>query len=763
MNRPQPSPERLTGSIERVTFHNSDNGFAVLKVAIGNHPALTTVVGHLASAITGEFIEATGRWVVNKEHGRQFKAEVVRTTHPATPEGIERYLASGLIKGIGPVFAAKQVGAFGTQVFEIVENTPDRLSELDGIGPLRQKRITESWQEQRIVRQIMVFLHQHGLGTARAVRVYKTYGDDAIGTVKGNPYRLARDIRGIGFKTADQLAERLGIDRASPLRARAGVAHVLQEATTEGHCAFPETELIQRATQLLGIEETVVQAALAHEIGEGRLVRDRVADQSWVYLASLHRAETELASIIAGLLRGDHPLPGIDLAKALTWVEDQVGLSLATTQREAIKLAARNKVLIITGGPGVGKTTIVDSILRVFSAKGLRCLLCAPTGRAAKRMSEATGRQAKTIHRLLEFDPARFAFKRNTSNPLVADLVLIDEVSMVDLPLAYAVMQAVPKEAALILVGDVDQLPSVGPGRVLADLIGSGVVPTVRLTEVFRQASESSIIRAAHQVNAGQLPHLRETEAERDFYFAKADDPDSAADLLVRVVTERIPERFGFDPTRDVQVLTPMHRGVLGTRNLNQVLQTRLNPPHSSKTEIERFGYVYRVGDKVLQLENDYGKDVFNGDLGFVVKVDLIESEVTVDFDGRNVVYDVGELDELIPAYAMSIHKSQGSEFPAVVIPVHTQHYVMLQRNLLYTGITRGKRLVVLVGTERAVAIAVKRADARRRNSGLEWRLARSTMGSGQVQESLMNAHIHGHSGVNPHQPIRAATGGDTV
>lgn len=690
--------------------------------------------------------------MVDKEHGQQFKAEVIRTTHPATPEGIEKYLASGLIKGIGPVLAAKLVGAFGIQVFEIIEDHPDRLSELHGIGPKRQERITESWREQRVVRQIMIFLHQHGLGTARAVRVYKTYGDDAIGAVKENPYRLAHDIRGIGFKTADQLAERLGIDRQSPLRARAGVAYVLHELTTEGHCAFPEPELIKKATALLGIEEGVVRAALAHEIGEGRLVRDQVADDPWIYLASLHRAETQLASVIRRLLLGNHPLPRIDVDKALAWVEGQVGLTLANTQKDAVGLATRHKVLIITGGPGVGKTTIVDSILRIFSAKGLRCLLCAPTGRAAKRMSEATGQAAKTIHRLLEFDPASFAFKRNATNPLEADLILIDEVSMVDLPLAYAMLRAVPHDAAVILVGDVDQLPSVGPGMVLADLIASGVVPTVRLTEVFRQAAQSSIIQAAHRVNAGKMPRLRTADAEGDFYFAAADDPEVAADLLIRIVSERIPKRFNFDPIRDVQVLTPMHRGVLGARNLNQVLQAKLNPPHPSRAETERFGYTYRVGDKVLQLENDYSKDVFNGDLGSVVKVDLVDSEVSVDFDGRQVTYDFGELDELVPAYAMSIHKSQGSEFPAVVIPVHTQHYIMLQRNLLYTGITRGKRLVVLVGTERAIAIAVRRADARRRYSGLEWRLARSTPNSVRHRGSGVDSDSRAKTGANLHR-----------
>ena len=723
MNTTTTSLESLSGSIERVTFHNPDNGFAVLKTTVRGRRDIVTVVGHLALAVPGEYIEATGRWVVDREHGQQFKAESLRTTHPATPEGIEKYLGSGLVKGIGPTFAARLVEAFGTNVFEIIEHEPERLRDVPGIGPTRRDRITKGWHEQRVVREIMVFLQGHGVGTLRAVRIYKTYGEDAIGIVKQNPYRLADDIRGIGFKTADQLAERLGIDRDSPFRARAGVTHSLHELTKQGHCAFPENGLAEKAVELLGTDEAIVQAAIDHGLGEGKLVRETINGDPVVYLASLHQAETKLASRIRTLQDGSHPLPAIDIEKALTWVEGQVGLSLAPAQREAVRLATSQKVLIITGGPGVGKTTIVDSILKIFAAKGLRCLLCAPTGRAAKRLSETTGRKAKTIHRLLEFDPSSYAFKRKAENPLNADLVLVDEVSMMDLPLAHAMIQAVPQNAALILVGDVDQLPSVGPGSVLSDMIDSGVVPTVRLTEIFRQAAQSQIVHAAHRVNAGYIPNLSRPEGESDFYFAAADEPEAASELLVRIVTERIPNRFGLDPIREVQVLTPMNRGVLGARNLNQVLQARLNPPSKAKAEVERFGYTYRTGDKVLQIENDYGKDVFNGDIGAVAKVDGPESELSVDYDGRIVTYDFGELDELVPSYAITIHKSQGSEFPAIVIPVHTQHYVMLQRNLLYTGITRGKRLVVLVGTPKAVAIAVKRAESGQRFTALRDRL----------------------------------------
>ncbi len=716
--------EALAGSIERVTFHNPDSGFAVLRLKVKGRIDLITVIGHLPSAAAGEYVEAEGWWVIDKEYGQQFKAATMRTTHPSSPEGIEKYLGSGFIKGIGPHFAKELVQTFGEQVFEIIEKQPERLTEVRGIGVTRQERITKSWHDQRVVREIMVFLQGHGVGTARAVRIYKTYGDDAIGIVKQNPYRLAYDIKGIGFKIADELAARLGVDKSSPQRARAGVGYALQQLTTEGHCAFPEEGLAKKAVELLGIDEAIICAAIDHEIGEGRLVRDQIGEENCIYLAALYHAETQLAARIKRLAAGKHPLPTINIEKALVWVEKQVGLQLAQAQLAAVALAATSKVLIVTGGPGVGKTTIVNSILKIFTAKQLSCVLCAPTGRAAKRMTEATGCEAKTIHRLLEFDPESWGFKRNANNPLEADLVLVDEVSMMDLPLAYALVQAVPANAALILVGDVDQLPSVGPGAVLSDMIGSEAVPTVRLTEVFRQAAQSQIIQAEYNVNSGQMPNLRPPESQSDFYFVQAEEPDKAMECLVHVVTERIPQRFGFNPINDIQVLTPMNRGDLGARNLNQLLQAKLNPPQDGKPQVERFGYCYRMGDKVLQTENDYNKDVFNGDLGIVAKVDLGESELSVDYDGRVVVYDFGELDELVPAYAMSIHKSQGSEFPAVVIPVHTQHYMMLQRNLLYTGITRGKRLVVLVGMPKAVAIAVKRADAVKRYSALRSRLS---------------------------------------
>ena len=719
-----PAVETLTGHVERVTFHNPDSGFAVLRVKATGRRDLVTLVGHLPSAVAGEDVEATGRWVVDKDHGAQFRAESIHTTHPHSPAGIERYLGSGLIKGIGPHFAKSLFESFGLQVFDVIEQFPSRLTEVRGIGPTRAERITTSWRDQRVIRDIMVFLQGHGLGTARAVRIYKTYNADAIGLVKQNPYRLATDIRGIGFKTADELAARLGIERNSPLRARAGIRYVLQRLTTEGHCYYPEDKLVQQAVDLLEIDATVITAALDHEIRERSLVRDAVTGEpARIYLNFLHYAECELAPRLKRLQSGAHPLPSVDTQKALAWVEQKVGLQLAEAQRAAVAMAARSKVLIITGGPGVGKTTIVNSILKILMAKQLRCVLCAPTGRAAKRLIEATGCGAKTIHRLLEFDPAKGTFKHNAERPLAADLVLVDEVSMIDLPLAYALLEAIPSQAALILVGDVDQLPSVGPGAVLGDLIASQAIPTVRLTEVFRQAAQSRIVQAAHAVNAGRMPRLDERDSASDFFFVPAEDPEVGVRCVVEVVAERIPRRFGFNPIGDIQVLTPMQRGVLGARHLNQALQARLNPGQDGQAAVERFGYTFRVGDRVLQTANNYGKDVFNGDLGVVAQVEMEESELQVDFDGRKVAYDFGELDELVTAYAMTIHKSQGSEFPAVVIPVHTQHYMMLHRNLLYTGITRGRKLVVVVGTPRAVAIAVKRGEARLRHAALRERL----------------------------------------
>ena len=721
--KPQAEPstqEVLAGLVERVTFHNEDNGFCVIRIKARGHRALVTVVGHAATIAAGEWITASGEWINDHTHGQQFKSRFMRTSAPTSIDGIEKYLGSGMIRGIGPVYAKKLVQAFGEKVFDTIEAEPDRLREVTGIGPVRAKRITDGWAEQKIVREIMVFLHSHGVGTARAVRIYKTYGADAIQVMTENPYRLARDIRGIGFKTADAIAMKLGIEKTAMIRIRAGISYALTEAMDEGHCGLPTEELAPLAVELLEVPKELVQTALDLELAEGTVIAATVGETPCVFLGGLYRAERVIAERILNLANGKLPWPYIDPEKALPWVEKKTGLSLAPSQVTAIRLALLSKVLVITGGPGVGKTTIVNSILRILNAKDVNLLLCAPTGRAAKRMTEATAFEAKTIHRLLEVDPKGGGFKRNADNPLECDLLVVDETSMVDVMLMQALMRAAPDNAAILIVGDIDQLPSVGPGQVLADIIASQAVPVVRLTEVFRQAAQSRIITSAHRINQGLIPDLAKPDGDTDFYFVQAADPETAVPRIVDLVKTRIPKRFGLDPIRDIQVLCPMNRGGVGARSLNIELQKALNP--AGERKVERFGWTFAPGDKVMQIENDYDKEVYNGDIGYIDDVDPDASELTASFDGRAVAYGFGELDTLVPAYAATIHKSQGSEYPAVVIPVLTQHYAMLQRNLLYTGVTRGKRLVVLVGQKKAVAIAVKNVSGRRRWSKLrEW------------------------------------------
>ena len=716
--------EPLSGLVERVTFHSPETGFCVLRVKVRGQRDLVTVVGHAASISAGEFVQAAGVWVNDRSHGLQFKADFLRATPPTTAEGIEKYLGSGLIKGIGSVYAKKLVKAFGDAVFDVIEQEPDKLRQVTGIGPKRAQRIIAGWADQKVIREIMVFLHSHGVGTSRAVRIFKTYGPDAIQLITENPYRLARDIRGIGFKTADAVAARLGIEKTAMIRARAGISYALAEATDQGHCGLPTAQLIPLAAKLLEIDPAIIEDALALELREGTVIADTLADEPCVFLTGLYRAEQAIADRLRRLAAGRVPWPPIDAAKAIPWAEGKAGITLADSQREALRQALSSKLLVITGGPGVGKTTLVNSILTILKAKDVSIALAAPTGRAAKRLSESTGMEAKTIHRLLETDPQAGGFKRDETNPLDCDLLVVDETSMVDVPLMNALLRAVPPRAALLLVGDVDQLPSVGPGQVLGDVIGCGAVPVVRLTEIFRQAATSRIIVNAHRINAGQMPDWPNPNSgagdESDFYFVEAATPEIGVAKLIEIVRGRIPRRFGFDPVRDVQILCPMNRGGMGARSLNIELQRVLNPPGDLR--VERFGWTFGVGDKVMQIENDYDKEVYNGDLGIVSAIDSEEGTLTVVFDGRPVTYDHGELDEIVLAYATTIHKSQGSEYPAVVIPVVTQHYTMLQRNLIYTGVTRGKRLVVMVGQRRALAMAVRGTQGRRRWSKLrEW------------------------------------------
>ena len=724
LDAPPAADEHVAGTVERVTFHNEENGFSVLRVQVRGRREMVTVVGHAAAISPGEFVHAEGTWVNDRTHGLQFSARVLESAAPSTVEGIEKYLGSGLVRGIGPHFARRLVDAFGTAVFDVIDNEPERLKSVEGIGRVRARRIVDAWREQRAMRDIMVFLHSHGVGTSRAVRIFRTYGPDAIAIISENPYRLAADIRGIGFLTADKVAATLGIGKTAMIRARAGIGYTLFEATGDGHCGLPLADLLPAASKLLDIPETLANEALQLERAAGTVVEDSVDGRPCVFLSVLHAAEGAIAARVRSLATGEVPWKPIDAARAIPWVEARLGISLAAMQAEALRLAVSSKFLVITGGPGVGKTTLLNAVLAVIGVRGPRVALGAPTGRAAKRLSEATGLPAKTIHRLLEVDPRTGGFKRQESRPLECDLLVVDEMSMVDVPLMHALVRAVPPHAAVVLVGDVDQLPSVGPGQVLADIIDSGAVPVVRLTEVFRQAGESRIIVNAHRINHGEMPDTSGGR-ESDFRFVEVETPEEGAAALLQIVQKRIPASLGLDPVRDVQVLCPMNRGALGARALNLALQQLLNPGREPK--IERFGSVFAPGDKVMQIENDYDKDVYNGDLGFVTTVDPDAGELTAEFDGRAVNYDASDLDRLVLAYATTIHKAQGSEYPAVVIPMVTQHFPMLQRNLLYTGVTRGRRLVVIVGQPKALAMAVAGRQARRR-----WTRLRECLAAGR-------------------------------
>ena len=715
--------DTLTGTVERVTFHTEDTGFSVLKVKVSGRMEPVTLTGKVPSVHAGEEISAKGEWVNVADYGRQFKAEVIETTAPNSRAGIERYLASGLIEGIGPVYAKKLVARFGEEIFDVIEKNSARLEEVQGVGSKRRKEIRASWDKQKNIREIMVFLHKHGISTGKAVKIYQAYGENAMDRVLANPWQLARDIHGIGFKTADGIAQKLGMPADAPERMKAGLSHLLLAAGDEGHCALPRAELITRAVELLNAAPEVLEDVLKRMEEDAEVVREVIEGTELIFPPHLARAETEIAERLR-FLSGQPPrYPAMDVEKALAWVQRDTNRELADGQRAAVEAALQNRALIITGGPGVGKTTILQCILRILDAKNVKFVLSAPTGRAARRMSESTGHEAKTIHRLLEYQPG-VGWQKNRQNPLKGDLFVLDETSMVDVTVMMHWLRALPDHAHLLLVGDVDQLPSVGPGNVLADIIRSGVVPVARLTEVFRQAAQSRIIIAAHEINAGRVPSLPKPAPQGcDFHFLQRDSPESITDTIVHLARERIPDAFHLDP-RDIQILSPMNRTPLGTNNLNTILQDALNPPAELKMEVERFGLTFRSGDKVIQTRNNYEKDVFNGDIGRVGEIEAEPLRMHVHFeDGRTAIYESGDLDELRLAWAITIHKSQGSEFPAIIIPVSTQHYVMLQRNLFYTGITRGRKLVVLVGDVKALGIAVRNAGGARRWSGLLARL----------------------------------------
>ncbi len=718
--------QEIQGQIERITYRNDENGYTIAKVSVRGRREPVTVLGNFLDPAPGETLKMKGEWTNHPRYGEQFKVSFYESLVPASIEGIERYLGSGLIKGVGPVMAKRIVKIFGRETLDVIENDIERLAEVEGIGEKRIKMIRRAWDEQKEIREVMLFLQGHGVGPGYATRIFRHYGRDALSVVKENPYRLATDIFGVGFLTADRIAEKLGVAKESPLRAWAGILYVLGQLADEGHVCYPYEALIGKCREILQVDREVIVEAIGGLAAEKKIVIEDLNDDldafvennKAVYLAGFHLSETNIAARLLTLTRTAKSLKRMDPDRAAQWVQKQLSMTLAEKQVEALRRALQDKVLAITGGPGTGKTTLISAILRIFARVSAKILLAAPTGRAAKRMSEATGHEAKTIHRLLEYSMQRAGFQKNETNPLDCDLLVIDEASMIDTLLLHHLLKAVPAAATLILVGDIHQLPSVGAGSVFKDILESGAVPVVELNEIFRQARESRIIVNAHRINQGLLPSLDDGAA--DFFFIEREDPEEVLKVIVELAGERIPRRFGFDPLDDIQVLTPMNRGVVGTGNLNLELQKALNPRPG---ELSRGGKTLRVGDKVMQIRNNYDKEVFNGDIGRITRIDPEDQEVSVAFDGREVVYDFSDLEEIVLAYAVSVHKSQGSEYPAVIIPLLTQHYVLLQRNLIYTAVTRGRKLVVIVGTKKALAIAVKNNKTQKRYTGLKRRL----------------------------------------
>jgi exodeoxyribonuclease V alpha subunit len=752
--------DQLEGSVERITYYNDENGYSVVRLNVPGHSDLVTVVGNLPEVQPGESLRLEGRWTKHPQYGRQFKAEWCKQILPATIEGLKAYLGSGMIKGVGPVTAKRIVQRFGVDTLQILDDEPERLREALGVGPKRAAAVAEAWEEQKQIREVMMFLQSHGVSTNLAVKIYKAYGDDALQVVQEDPYRLARDIWGVGFKTADKVAQDLGLPHDAPSRVQAGVAYALSQLADEGHVYVPEEELVTEAAPLLEVESNLIRDAIRELDIDNVVQREtlrylgaeqgekpgghspsslQVREEQAVYLAPFYYGEVGVTNRLRDLLDDSStrlaPFRSVDWDALLSQVTRNEALDLSVEQQRAVRTALTSKVTVLTGGPGTGKTVTVRTVITALEAFQRRYALCAPTGRAAKRLSEATDRPAKTVHRLLEYSP-QHGFKRNAEAPLEVDCLIVDEASMLDLLLTNHLLKAVSSATHVLFVGDVDQLPSVGAGDVLRDVIASDRVAVVKLTEIFRQAANSGIVVNAHRINRGQFPVLNEFG---DFYFFSKEDPAKAADLLVDIVKRRIPRKFKLDPLADVQVMAPMYRGACGVSNLNEILQQALNPPSPRKQEKQVGGRIFRVGDKVMQTRNNYDKDVYNGDIGRVTRIDTKEQTMTIRTDepdpsgegvsplgqGRFVTYDWVELDELVHAFAISVHKSQGSEYTAVVLPILTQHYLLLQRNLLYTAVTRAKQLVVLVGTRKAIWIAVKNDKVSERHSGLSVRLRR--------------------------------------
>ncbi len=730
--------ETLQGTVERITFYSQEDGYSVIRLAPDQQmglwdgvgpDGLVTVVGNLPEIAPGECLELEGNWQTHARHGKQFRAQNVRRVTPATVEGIRRYLGSGLIKGIGPRTAERIVDHFGPDTLNILDHDPDRLFEVDGVGPHRVRLIKRAWAEQQEIKEVMLFLQEHGVSTNLAVKIFKTYGERSIAQLEEDPYRLARDIWGIGFKTADQIAQSLGLPTDHPRRLEAGVAYALNQAVDDGHVYLPELQLVASAAELLDVPQddvgaAVERAAMADLVKVEVIPSDEREPLRGVYLPPFYHAEVGIAKRLRHMIETPRthlePLQRHNLATLVTRAAVNAGVELSPQQEEAIREALTHKASILTGGPGTGKTTTLRALIGVLREAGHSFALASPTGRAAKRLSEATGQPARTVHRMLGYSPAQgFAF--DEQNPLPVDVVIVDEASMLDVVLANALIRAVDPRSHLLLVGDVDQLPSVGAGDVLRDLIASGVVPVTRLDVIFRQEAGSLIIANAHRVNRGDLPFFPE-DAEDFFLFNVGDEPERAAELVVDIVQNRVPRRFGLHPLDDIQVIVPMYRGPVGVSALNQRLQAVLNPPGRPAQHVIG-GRLYRVGDKVLQTRNNYDKEVFNGDVGRIYSFDFAYQTMVVTFEGRRVEYDWSEVPELTHAYAISVHRAQGSEYPAVVVPMVTQHYLLLQRNLLYTAITRAEQLVVLVGSRKAIAIAVKNDKVSQRFTALAARL----------------------------------------
>ncbi len=735
----------LSGTVERITYCNPENGYTVAQVIPEGRSYTVTAVGNLLEVSPGENLRLHGQWTTHSRFGRQFQVERYTTVLPATEAGVEKYLGSGLIRGIGPVTARRIVQRFKLDALRIIEEEPHRLREVLGVGKHRATLIQRAWEEQKAIKEVMLFLQGHNVSTSHAVRIYKTYGDASIDVVRSDPYRLARDIHGIGFLTADKIAREIGLAHDSPQRVQAGISYTLSQMADDGHVYAPEQELIRESMRILEVPRTRVAEAIEQLAAEEHvrtepmtrpLARSQMPDQEppnasalreqqAVYLAPFFHAEIGVTQRLRRILHVDSSRLAFyreaDLDRALTHLASQGGRQLNEGQRTAVRTALTSKVTVLTGGPGTGKTTAMRTVIRLLEAKSFSYALAAPTGRAAKRLSEATQREAKTIHRLLEFKPQKGGFQRNEGHPLEADMVIVDEASMLDLLLTNHLLKAIHPESHLLLVGDADQLPSVGAGAVLSDIIGSQVVAVVCLQEIFRQAENSLIVENAHRINRGRMPLF--SRSATDFFLFPAEDAERAADLVVDVVQSRIPRRFGLDPLEDIQVLSPMHRGAAGVGELNRRLQAALNPQAETKPQERRGAHVFRLGDRVMQIRNNYDKEVFNGDMGRITALDGIDQELVVHIDGQPVTYAFSELDELIHAYAVSVHKSQGSEYDAVVVPVLTQHYVMLQRNLLYTAVTRARDLVVLVGNRRAIGMAVRNNRIVDRHTALDARL----------------------------------------